>query len=50
MAFASTGSSTKNGTVVKTTTRRNNDKAFAWSLLLVDDSYLNCPDVGKGSF
>ena len=50
MALALTGANTKNGTVIKTTGRRNDDKSFAWSLRLVDDSYLNCPDVGKGSF
>ena len=50
MGLALTGGEAKDEVVIKTTTRRNDDRSFAWCLLLTDDAVLNCPDVGKGSF
>lgn len=51
MALALTGAQAdQSGTVIKTTTLRNNDKSFAWCLLLAEDAIIDVPDVGKGSF
>lgn len=50
MGLALTGGEAKDEVIIKTTTRRNDDKSFAWCLLLTDDAALNCPDLGKGSF
>jgi hypothetical protein len=50
MGLALTGGEAKDEAIIKTTGRRNDDKSFAWCLLLADDAMLNCPDVGKGSF
>jgi len=50
MALALTGAKAENDTVIKTTTLRNDDKSFAWCLLLAEDAIIDVPDVGKGSF
>lgn len=50
MGLALSGGEAKDQAVIKTTGRRNDDKSFAWCLLLADDAMLNCLDVGKGSF
>ena len=50
MGLALTTAKAKNDTVIKTTTRKNTDKSFAWCLLLADDAVIDVPDVGNGSF
>ena len=50
MGLALTAAKAENDTVIKTTTRKNTDKSFAWCLLLADDAVIDVPDVGKGSF